>query len=53
MTSHELAHKLLSLPDNTIGFMEYAGGDDEYREVKGIDADYFEGIMLMSYDPEK
>lgn len=53
MTSHELAKLLLAQPDIEVGFMEYMGGDDEFREVKDVKhtVDKFVGeyILLKTY----
>lgn len=36
MTSHELALKLLALPNVPVGFYEYNGGWEPWNEVKTV-----------------
>lgn len=47
MTSHELAKLLLEGPDEDIYLVEYAGGNDEVREVQSVK--YYEDEYTSPY----
>jgi hypothetical protein len=49
MTAHELARALLEMPDESVYFWEYAGGNDELSEVKDVQKDSDGYLVLYTY----
>jgi len=51
MTSHELAAKLLELPDVPVAYWQYMGGEDELREVTActVNQNEFLGDVVTLY----